>query len=338
MALRVGATALLGMALRCVGAADSGMLRLPSFLSDHMVLQRGHGVVWGWAAPGEVVLTTVKASVATGGEVLASARSTAAMDGAWQATLTVEAQLTSVVEVRTRSASVVLQDVAWGDVFLCSGQSNMEYPMADAFNGTAEREASSFPTLRMLNLADRPWPVPSGKNGTARDCPSKAPYIWAASKPSTITPRSGSELRDGPTDFSDKYPAAVCWYSARELVRAEPSVPVGIISASKSGSAIELWMPEAAMLDGTPAVYGGNGSCGGTVALPGRRPVSRSDNASSCPRGGLVKSGAYYRGMIAPLTKMRISAVWWYQGEENDHRCAPTGVQASSCSWFSAFC
>ena len=188
--------------------------------------------------------------------------------------------------------------------------------MADAFNGTAEREASSYPNLRMLDLADRPWPVPDGKNDTASDCPSKAPYIWAASAPGTITPRSGSQLGDGPTDFSDKYPAAVCWYSARELIRAQPSVPIGIISASKSGSAIECWMPDAAMLDGTPAIFGGNGSCGGAVVKPpplSRHPApAQQGNASGCPRNGLRKSGAYYRGMIAPLTKMRLTAIWWY--------------------------
>jgi sialate O-acetylesterase len=326
MALRCSSIMLIALlvvvALCCVGAADdsSALLRLPSFLSDHMVLQRGRGVVWGWAAPGEKVQATVKADVAASGKVLASASATAAVDGAWQVTLSVEAQLTSVLEVRTASASIVLQDVAWGDVFLCSGQSNMEYPMADAFNGTAEREAANYPTLRMLNLADRPWPVPAGKNGTASDCPSKAPYVWAASKPSTITPRSGSQLGDGPTDFSDKYPAAVCWYSARELVKADQGVPIGIICASKSGSAIESWMPEAAMRDGTPAAYGGNGTCGGAVALPGRQSAQHpAANGSSCPRGGLRKSGNYYRGMIAPLTKMRISAIWWYQGEANDH-------------------
>ena len=298
-------------------AAVDASLRLPSFLSDHMVLQRGGGVVWGWAAPGDVVHATVKGS----DTVLASANATAAADGAWEVTLSVEAQLTSVVEVRTASASVLLEDVAWGDVFVCSGQSNMEYPMADAFNGTAERAASSYPTLRMLDLADRPWPVPSpSKNDTAHDCPSKAPYIWAASKPSTITPRSSStttRVGDGPTDFADKYPAAVCWFTARELVRAAPSVPIGIISASKSGSAIESWMPEAAILDGTPEVYGGNGSCGGTV--PASAPQPPANGSASCPRNGLRKSGAYYRGMIAPLTPMRIKAVWWYQGEENDH-------------------
>ena len=193
--------------------------------------------------------------------------------------------------------------------------------MADAFNGTAEREASSIPNLRMLNLADRPWPVPSGrKNSSATDCPSKASYTWAASKPSTISTRNsssssrgaGGRLDDGPTDFSDKYPAAVCWFAARELLRVRPSVPIGIISASKSGSAIECWMPQEALIDGTPHEFGGSGTCGGTVSPPKTKTLpSPTTHNQTCPRGGLVKSGAYYRGMVAPLTKMRLTAVWW---------------------------
>lgn len=71
------------------------------------------------------------------------------------------------------------------------------------------------------------------------------------------------------------------------------------------------------MLDGTPAVYGGNGSCGGAAAPPDR--PAKSPRNLTCPRGGLAKSGGYFRGMIAPLTKMRLTGVWWYQGEENDH-------------------
>ena len=58
------------------------------------------------------------------------------------------------------------------DIFAVAntGQSNMEYPMSDAFNGTAEREASDYPSLRMLDLADRPWPVPAGKNLGSNSC------------------------------------------------------------------------------------------------------------------------------------------------------------------------
>lgn len=296
-------------------ASPQQVLALPSFLSDHMVLQRGGARLWGFAPPGKTVVVQVESGRGT---VFASDTSVAGKEaGAWELFLNVSARPTSTVTIKSGSQSKVLRDVAWGDVFLCSGQSNMEYPMADAFNGTSERESSNLANLRMLNLADRPWPVPTGgRNSSATDCPSKAPYVWAASEPSTISPRNSSIVRttlqerqkDGPTDFSNKYPAAVCWFAARDLLSARPSIPIGIISAAKSGSSIECWMPKQAMLDGTPHVFGGNGTCGGAiVAAP--RPVTTAN--SSCPRGGLSKSGAYYRGMIAPLTKMRLSAVWW---------------------------
>ena len=105
------------------------LLALPSFLSDHMVLQRGGAVLWGWATPGAVVVVTVKDSA---GKVLATGHgataAAAAARGEWSVPITVSAaQPTSTVEVNAGSASVVLSDVAWGDVFLCSGQSNSEY-------------------------------------------------------------------------------------------------------------------------------------------------------------------------------------------------------------------
>ena len=50
--------------------------------------------------------------------------------------------------------------------------------MANAFNGSAERAASTFANLRILDFTDRPWPVPTGgPNSSATDCPSKAPYV-----------------------------------------------------------------------------------------------------------------------------------------------------------------
>ena len=295
-------------------AAD---LRVPSFISSDMVLQRGGATVWGWASPNASV--SVSVSSAHGG-LLHSTRAAASASGAWSATVAQKAAAASTtVTIRDDQRNVItLTNVAFGDVFLCSGQSNMEYPMANAFNGSAERAASSYPNLRILDFTDRPWPVPTGRpNSSAADCPSKAPYEWAASSPATITKR----LAVGATpDFGVKYPPAACWYAARELLTRNPDVPVGIIGASKSGSAIECWMPEEAMMDGTPAVFGGNGTCGGAVpAPPAGTPSTRNTSTAACPRGGLAKSGAYFRGMIAPLLPMRLTAVLWYQGEENDH-------------------
>jgi hypothetical protein len=70
-------------------------------------------------------------------------------------------------------------------------------------------------------------------------------------------------------------------------------------------------MPQEALIDGTPHEFGGSGTCGGAVSpASGKAPPPTVHN-QTCPRGGLAKSGAYYRGMIAPLTKMRLTAVWW---------------------------
>jgi hypothetical protein len=80
-------------------------------------------------------------------------------------------------------------------------------------------------------------------------------------------------------------------------------------------------MPKEAMLDGTPAAFGGNGSCGGAISPPAR--AAASPRNSTCPGEDLELSGPYFRGMIAPLTPMRLTAVWWYQGEENDHSNDP---------------
>lgn len=83
-------------------------------------------------------------------------------------------------------------------------------------------------------------------------------------------------------------------------------------------------MPPAAIVDGIPRSVGGNGTCGGTAVQgatpsPPATPTPPPPAPQPCPRGGISKSGGYYYGMIAPLTEMKLSGVWWYQGEENDH-------------------
>eukprot|EP00038_Savillea_parva_P012428 m.204622 g.204622 ORF g.204622 m.204622 type:complete len:582 (-) comp22593_c0_seq1:66-1811(-) len=297
-----------------VNTVDISDLALPSFLADHMVLQRHGATLWGRAAPHAHVTVHV---VAADNTTLADNITTVDDNGAWRVAVSLPATLDTSVTVRSTSGGViVLRDVAWGDVFLCSGQSNAEYPVTDAFYGQAEQAAASHPSLRLLNLQD----VSGPKNASfATDCPSKAPYTWAASAPATITPRSTS-------GFGGLYPSAICWFAMRDTLLAQPSVPLGLITAAVSGSPIELWMPAEAILDGIPAVYGGNGTCGGTAVASSmasntltRPPATHHSLTTSCPAGGVTDSGRFFRGMIAPLIPMRLTGVMWYQGEENDH-------------------
>jgi hypothetical protein len=86
-------------------------------------------------------------------------------------------------------------------------------------------------------------------------------------------------------------------------------------------------MAPDAVLDGTPAIFGGNGTCGGTVATATTEVAAAAAAAAAVPppTGNATCNPAtpgvssLYHGMIAPLLPMRLSAVMWYQGEENDH-------------------
>lgn len=297
-------------------AAPPPALSMPSFLtSDHMLLQRAPtgAVLWGWATASARVNVTV--TDAASGIILASA-ACAAADGAphkWTTpVIAVAAQVNTTVTVATAGATITVRDVAWGDLYLASGQSNMQYPVADAINGDAERNASTFPTLRLLTFKDTDASAP------ATDCPSQAPYVWARTTPEAIAPR------DTTHGFADPYPSAVAFFAARDLMLAlradgagdsdNASVPIGLVTAAWSGSAIEHWMPPAMIIDGTPEALGGNGTCGGTRPPPAH-PHAR-DNAT-CPGGGLDASGRMFYGMIAPLAEgpMRLTGVQWYQGE-----------------------
>ena len=123
-----------------------------------------------------------------------------------------------------------------------------------------------------------------------------------------------------------RYPSAACFYAVRELLRNPPSggregitsavsqnsFPIGIITAAVGGTPIEKWMAASAILDGTPASLGGNGTCGGTVMRKSDRIIASPPGNASCnPNTPGVST--LYHGMIAPLLPMRFSAVLWYQ-------------------------
>jgi hypothetical protein len=101
---------------------ENSSLRMPSFLSSHMVLQRGGATVWGWAAAGTHVTVTVRDEL---GAPITSATATASETGVgdWRVEVSLPARVNSSVTVAAPGEpTITLQDIAWGDVFLCSGQ------------------------------------------------------------------------------------------------------------------------------------------------------------------------------------------------------------------------
>lgn len=194
-------------AAKAVGVVSAPLLS-PIF-GDAMVLQRGKlNTFWGWTQAGQAVRVTIAGKTAEG---------LAAPDGKWQVTLEVPPAGGPYTVTVEGPEKVVLHDVLVGDVWLCSGQSNMLFALREAKAGQAEAAVANHPTLRLYKVGARvayaPVAAPKGE--------------WRVCSPDTAP------------GFS-----AVAYYFARRL-QAELGVPIGLIQAAGGGSPAESWMSAA---------------------------------------------------------------------------------------------
>jgi hypothetical protein len=192
-------------------AADLAFARV---FSDHAVLQRGQPItVWGTAAAGSAVTLTLDGSH-VGGK--------ADKDGKWRLQLP---QLAAggpySLSVASNGASARLQDIMVGDVYLCSGQSNMEFAVHNATNAWGTTNAAANPQLRFLNVEKSSALTPQDE--------LKQPAAWKVAAPETIGDAS-----------------AVCYFMARSL-QQRYAVPVGFINASWGGTTIQGWIGAEAL-------------------------------------------------------------------------------------------
>lgn len=193
------------------GPAATPQLTLAPNFSDHMVVQRESPVrVWGKADPG----VAIKLSLAD-----SSARVKADADGRWQAELR-EVPAGGPYTLRVESGATVreLTDILCGDVWLCSGQSNMQWPLFSggmgARDGEAEVAAANYPQIRLIQIARKPKMTPQEEVITDG---------WEVCSPDTIG------------DFS-----AVGYFFGRELYQ-HLDVPIGLISSNYGGTMVEAW-------------------------------------------------------------------------------------------------
>ena len=188
-----------------------GAVRIPSVLSDGMVLQRNRPItVWGWAESGESF------EVAWNGNLYTVAAET---DGTWQLELpAMPAGGPFVMKI----GDIELNDILIGDVFLCSGQSNMELPVRRVTDMFAE-EISEYE-----NDLIRHYVVPQTFDFN-KECDDTPAASW---KPCT---------QENVMDFS-----ALAYFFAKDLYK-KTGVPVGLVNASWGGTPVEAWMSENAL-------------------------------------------------------------------------------------------
>jgi sialate O-acetylesterase len=206
--------AALPLLISAAAEAQSPVL-LDQLFQDHAVLQRDKPIiVWGRAPADDVVTVSLAA---------ATVEARADFAGHWVASIPPQAAGGPfVLSARTRSgATQSATDVLIGDVFLCSGQSNMEFQVEHARDSRREISASANNTIRMLTVERRESPVPLAD--------FKTPVTWQVAGPDTVANWS-----------------AACFFFAREL---QPSihVPIGLINSSWGGTNIRPWISSTAL-------------------------------------------------------------------------------------------
>jgi sialate O-acetylesterase len=244
---------------------------------DHMVLQRDIPLpLWGKSDPGEAVTVTVAGKSAT---------ATADAQGRWRVQLPPLAASSAPLEVTiTGKNRVVLSDVLVGDVWICSGQSNMEYSLGKDSDAREELAKANDPAIRLCRIAN---------HATARPETDRK-VNWTASSPETAK------------GFS-----AVGYYLGKDL-HEELGVPVGLMSVAVSGTPAQLWTG-LETLKSDPAFAPYLQVYEKLSAQAATRPARGGDANAAIP--GLP--GSLYNGMIAPLAGLGIKGFAWYQGESN---------------------
>jgi sialate O-acetylesterase len=188
-----------------------GHLRLANLFDDNMVLQREcPQKIWGYAVPNSPVLV----QMSTGEH----AETTSDADGAWSVTLpAMKPSLNGPVTLTVKSGdrALALKNLLVGDVWLCSGQSNMAFALDGVEDSAAAIAAADHPNVRLLSNPDTFSPTPW------TELPVRA--RWEVCTPATAKPFS-----------------AVAYYFGQKI-NAITGIPIGLISANKGGTKVEQW-------------------------------------------------------------------------------------------------
>ena len=308
------------LAGRQTGLAE---LRLPRVFGHHMVLQQEKPLIfWGWSDAGETI------TVALGSD----SQSTQANEhGEWKVTLAARQAGGPFTLKVSGSTNIVIEDVLIGEVWLASGQSNMEMGSGAARDGKIEIAAANYPAIRLLLVANRWSPEPQSDLAPGKPGEPQPENTWKVCTPQTIA-------EAGWSGFS-----AAAYYFGREL-HQKLRVPVGLIDATWGGTRIESWTPPAgfaavpALKSEYELVQLGDprtaqhqqrleqtlnateqwlGAARAALKQQQLVPQMPTYPAELLPPHDVQNPTALYNGMIHPLQPFPLRGAIWYQGESN---------------------
>jgi len=303
----------IGLVLAAVFAAPAAAdVSLPSVIGSHMVLQQDMPVkVWGWAKPGEEVTVTLAGN---------HEKATANKRGEWKVELPkMKAGGPHKMTVKGTN-TLTLDDILVGEVWVGSGQSNMQWSVRASANGFGEITEAKYPKIRLFLVPNVLSGVPK-RNVDAR---------WTACSPQTVP------------NFS-----AVLYFFGRHLHK-ELKTPVGLIASAWGGSRIEPWTPppgfagvdevanvsdqvrtsQLAYLGKVKTAAANDSGKEADAWLRAAREAAKNDDLLPTPPAGLALPGGHalagwssptsmYNAMINPIVPFAARGAIWYQGESN---------------------
>ena len=289
----VGSFFALMAALALFGFETRADVRLPNLFSENMVLQQDMRVaIWGWAGDGEVVTVSFRDQKVK----------TTARNGKWMVRLNklkAGGPDTLTIEGSNR---ITIPNVFVGEVWICSGQSNMEFPLSSSFEAKDDIAAATNTMIHFLHVPKTRLFQPTNNIGD----------VWHQCSPETAAKIS-----------------AVGYYYIREIQK-DRNVPVGLIESDWGGSPAEVWMSEAALesnphfksdiLDTYPAAQKQYDDA--VTAYLREKDAAEKAGQQFKKRPPFVpwRPTELYDGMIAPLIPYGVKGVIWYQGESNAGR------------------
>lgn len=271
---------------------------MAGLFADHMVLQQDRVVpVWGWTAPGEQVTIEFAGQRKT---------ASAAPDGHWQVLLDPLPANGQPQEMRVQASdhsSLTLRDILVGEVWLCSGQSNMEMALGELPSVAEEIVLPPDPLFRAFNVRKTYAEEPS---------PAVPPGQWFGMDSNRV-----------------RNVSATAYFFGKRL-RQDLKVPIGVIVAAWGGTPVEAWMPRAAFADDPDTE---------AIALEklAAAQAGRKTNEVFLAAGGDPKKLPWpewriaptpawlFNGMIHPLIPYALRGAIWYQGEANVGNPLPYG-------------
>ncbi|XP_078607954.1 sialate O-acetylesterase-like [Branchiostoma floridae x Branchiostoma japonicum] len=265
--------------------STTGTFKWASYYGNHMVLQQGphRAVLWGYGEVG----ATVNVSIDASGSVFSSmVHKGESGSGVWRVTLDPMPpggphRIQGVHDTNGTLQRIFLKDVMFGDVWVCSGQSNMEFTVRQTLHAQqAIAEAADFPDIRLF---------------TADLVQSDKPLydLYKILQPWSVA------SSDSVGGAAWKYFSAVCWFYGRDLYN-HLGYPIGLVATSYSGTPIETWS--------SPQVFE---DC--NITQRDESVELKDDVPPSEP-------SVLWNAMIHPLLNMTITGAIWYQGESNTWR------------------